>query len=91
MRDEIGTSHTIAGPKEAVNALSNLGFKASFGRLNIRKLSEEFFPLIAFSKNGDPVLVHSASDDRTVIITNAVNQTKKELTFSDYSEDFLNM
>ncbi|MAI19587.1 MAG: type I secretion system permease/ATPase [Marinovum sp.] len=88
VRDAIGTSHTIAGPKEAVNALSNLGFKASFGRLNIRKLSEDFFPLIAFSKNGDPVLVHSASDDRTVIITNAVNQTKKELTFNDYSEEF---
>ncbi len=88
VRDAIGASHTIAGPKEAVNALSNLGFKASFGRLNIRKLSQDFFPLIAFSKNGDPVLVHSASDDKTVIITNAVNQTKKELTFNDYSEEF---
>ena len=50
VRDAIGTSHTIAGPKEAVNALSNLGFKASFGRLNIRKLRGFFSTYSLFKK-----------------------------------------
>ena len=46
IRDAIEIPHTKIGPKEAVNALSNLGFKASFGSLNINTLTEEFFPLI---------------------------------------------
>ena len=31
------------GPKEAVGALSNLGFKASFGIVNMRNISADFF------------------------------------------------
>ena len=50
VRDAVDISHEYVGPKEAVSALSSLGFKASFGRLNIKNLSEEFFPLIAFKK-----------------------------------------
>ena len=53
VRDAADISHQYVGPKEAVSALSNLGFKASFGNLNISKLSEEFFPLIAFKRNGE--------------------------------------
>ena len=60
VRDCIDVSHQYMGPKEAVSSLSNLGFKASFGPLNIAKLSEEFFPLIAFKKNGEAVLVLTA-------------------------------
>ena len=45
IRDAIEIPHTKIGPKEAVNALSNLGFKASFGSLNINTLTEEFFSI----------------------------------------------
>ena len=88
VRDAIGTSHLHVGPKEAVSALSNIGFKASFGRLNIRKLSEEFFPLIAFTKNGDAVLVNYFLDDEKISISRPSDQTEKKITFSDYSEQF---
>ena len=50
VRDAVEISHQYVGPKEAVSSLSNLGFKSSFGRLNISNLAEEFFPLIAFKK-----------------------------------------
>ena len=43
VRDAVEISNENLGPKEAVSALSALGFKASFGRLNIEKLSEDFF------------------------------------------------
>jgi hypothetical protein len=48
VRNAVDISHQYIGPKEAVSSLSSLGFKASFGRLNIANLPEEFFPLIAF-------------------------------------------
>ena len=43
IRDAVDISLQYVGPKEAVSAFSRLGFKASFGRLNIKDLSEEFF------------------------------------------------
>ncbi len=88
VRDAIGTSHLNVGPKEAVSALSNIGFKSSFGRLNIRKLSEDFFPLIAFTKNGDAVLVNYFLDDETISISTPSDRTEKKITLSDYSEQF---
>ena len=56
VRDAVDISHQDIGPKEAVSSLSSLGFKASFGRLNITNLSEEFFPLIAFKKMAQRLL-----------------------------------
>ena len=50
IRDSIEISHEHVGPREAVSALANLGFKASFGRLNMNKVSEDFFPLIGLKK-----------------------------------------
>ena len=42
-------SHQYFGPREAVSSLSNLGFKASFGRLTLQIFPTNFF-LIAFKK-----------------------------------------
>ena len=63
VRNAVEISHQYVGPKEAVSSLSSLGFKASFGQLNIANLSEEFFPLIAFKKNGEAVIVSTAPVD----------------------------
>ena len=50
IRDAVDTANTAVGPKEAVSALSNFGFKASFGSIKLEKLTEDFFPLIGFKK-----------------------------------------
>ena len=35
IRDAVDIPHTFIGPKEAVSTLSNIGFKASFGRIKL--------------------------------------------------------
>ncbi len=82
VRDAVDISHQYFGPKEAVSALSSLGFKASFGRLNIANLSEEFFPLIAFKKNGEAFVVLTAPIDGKISITNPLSRKKKEIKHS---------
>jgi ABC-type bacteriocin/lantibiotic exporter with double-glycine peptidase domain len=76
------------GPKEAVSALSVLGFKASFGRLSLTKLSEEFFPLIGFKKNGEAVVVHSAPTNHEISISNPLDRKKQDITLSEYNSEY---
>ena len=88
VRDAVDISHQYVGPKEAVSSLSSLGFKASFGLLNIQDLSEEFFPLITFKKNGEACVILSAPIDGTITITNPINRKKEEVQLSDYKSEF---
>ena len=76
VREAVDVSHQYVGPKEAVSALSGLGFKASFGSLNISNLADEFFPLIAFKKNGEAFVVLSAPADGNIIMTDPVGRKK---------------
>ena len=89
IRDAVDVSHTYIGPKEAVSALSNFGLKASFGNIKLKKLSEDFFPLIAFNNDGRALLVNSAPMDDKIFVTDVANKNKKEeISFSDFSSDF---
>ena len=74
VRDAVDISHQYVGPKETVSSLSRLGFKASFGILNIENLSEEFFPLITFKKTGEALVVLTAPIDGKISITNPVSR-----------------
>ena len=76
VRDAVDISHQYVGPKEAVSALSSLGFKASFGSLNISNLPEEFFPLIAFKKSGEVFVILTAPTDGIISITDPVSRKK---------------
>ena len=88
IRDAIEIPHTKIGPKEAVNALSNLGFKASFGSLNINTLTEEFFPLIAFKKNGEAVLITSPANDGQIALSEPISRKKTELPLSEFNSGY---
>ena len=88
VRDAIDISHQYVGPKEAVSALSNLGFKASFGNLNISNLAEEFFPLIAFNKNGEAFVILSTPADDNITLTDPISRKKTEISSADYKADF---
>ena len=88
VRDAVDISHQYVGPKEAVSSLSSLGFKASFGRINIANLSDEFFPLIAFKKNGEAFILLTAPVDGKISITNPTNRKRKELSRAEYYSDF---
>ena len=78
IRDAVDIPHTSVGPKEAVNTLSNMGFKASFGRIKLEGLAEDFFPLIAFKKNGEAYIINSQLTDGKIILTEPLNKEKKQ-------------
>ena len=88
VRDAIEISHQNVGPREAVSALSSLGFKASFGYLNIKNLSEDFFPIIAFKKNGESFVIDNAPTDEKIEIINPVSKDKEEISISNYLSEF---
>lgn len=88
VRDSVDISHQHIGPKEAVSSLSNLGFKASFGRLNLGNLKSEFFPLIAFKKNGEAFILDDAPINNKLTITNPVSRKKDEISTDDYASQF---
>jgi len=88
VREAVDISHQYVGPKEAVSSLSNLGFKASFGRLAISNLSDEFFPLIVFKKSGEAFVVLTAPVEDKISLTNPITQKKSEILTADYKSDF---
>jgi len=88
VRDAVEISHQYVGPKEAVSALSRLGFKASFGSLNISNLPEEFFPLIAFKKSGEVFLILTAPTDGNISITDPVSRKKTEVGNAEFKANF---
>lgn len=88
IRDAIEIPHKNVGAREVVSALSRLGFKASFGNLKIRNLDNAFFPLIAFKKNGEAILVHSYQDDSKISISQALTDKIEEVEASDFMLDF---
>ena len=63
IREAVETPHDAFKPTEAVNALSNLGFKSSFGRLKYNQLSSDLFPLIALLKNGEAITLIALAED----------------------------
>ena len=77
IRDAVEAPHETFAPKQAVSALSVLGFKASFGNIKLKKLKSDFFPLIAFLQNGDAILLKSLTTENDVI--SATNLMKKQV------------
>ena len=72
--------------KSAVEALRQLGYKASFGKLRARRFRETHLPLIAFSKSGEALLVQRSEEGKLFQVTGftegAVTDslTRKELS-----------
>ena len=78
------------GPKEAVSALSNFGFRASFGSIKLKNLSDDFFPLISLKKNGEAYLIKSPPSNNTVSLTSPESNKIIELPLSDFKSSFSN-
>ena len=88
IRDAVEISGNFIGPKQAVSTISNFGFKASFGSLKITALSDDFFPLIAFNKNGEAYLLNKASDGGQVVLTDPLTREKTDLDLTTLKSDF---
>ena len=88
IREAVDIPHETVGPREAVSAISSFGFKASFGRLKIKNLGRKFFPLIAFSKNGEACVINSEPIDDNIIISKLSDRKQKQIKLSDFERDF---
>lgn len=80
-------------PREAVNALTALGYKSNFGRLRARSYRPTHCPLIAFTKSGGAVLVEGFENDGRLRYTDfgagtgAQLATRKE--FAKFVDDYV--
>ena len=88
IRDAVEIADANIGPREAVNALSNLGFKASFGNLSIKTLSEDFYPLIAFNNEGEAFLLKSPPAEDKLIIIEPDTRKNIELGITDFKKHY---
>ena len=70
------------------SALSNLGFKASFGQIKINNLIEDFFPLVAFRNDGGAVLIPAPPVDNKIVVLEPVGKKNIELSISDFKKNY---
>lgn len=90
IRDAVEGQNTKFGPKEAVSALSNLGFKASFGSIKVSQLVEDYFPLIAFQKDGEALLIREPPVDEKLLLINPITNAKIAVTLSEFKKNYSN-
>ena len=89
VREAVETPSDNFTPTEAISALSNLGFKSSFGSLKFAQLTPDLFPLIAFLKSGEAIVLKSAPEDGSFQISDpAVKGTAVDLTVDEFRQDF---
>ena len=77
VREAVDTPHDRFTPTEAANALSNLGFKTSFGSIKFKQLTQEHFPLIALYKTGEAILLTALEDDGSLKATETSGSGKQ--------------
>ena len=53
-------------PKSAVSALLHVGFEATYGEMQLKKLRATHCPAIGFLKSGEALVVHAFGEDGTV-------------------------
>lgn len=79
--------------KSAVEALRQLGYKASFGKLRARRFRETHLPLIAFSKSGEALLVQRSEEGKLFQVTGftegAVTDTLTRKELSNRIDDYV--
>lgn len=53
-------------PKSSISALRHLGFEASFGEMNLKRLRASHCPAIGFLKSGEAVVIHDVDEEGQV-------------------------
>lgn len=88
IRQAIDVRHSFVGPKEAVSAISNLGFKAAFGNIKLKKLIDDFFPLIAFDKKGAALYIKTRPENGKISVTNPTTKKQEEIEVVEFEKNF---
>ena len=89
IRNAVEMPHESYMPQHAVSALSTLGFKASFGNIKLKKLTDDFFPVIAFLNDQSSVLLKSLDPDGMVTYITAEKKAKPtKVSLDEFKKDF---
>ena len=83
IRDAVEMPHDVFSPRQAVSAMSSLGFKASFGNLSLASITSDFYPAIAFLKDGNSVIIKEADEQEEIIVIYPHDRNRKELISKD--------
>jgi len=83
IRDAVEMPHDVFAPRQAVSAMSSLGFKASFGNLSLASMTSDFYPAIAFLKDGNSVIIKEADEEEEIIVIYPNDRNRKELISKD--------
>jgi ATP-binding cassette subfamily C protein LapB len=83
IRDAVEMPHDVFAPRQAVSAISSLGFKASFGNLSLANITSDFFPALAFLKDGNSVIIKEAEEEEEIIVIYPHDRNRKEVISKD--------
>ena len=73
--------------KAAVSALTNVGYKSSFGKLKVKKLKPSHCPCIAFKKDGQAFVIEKVSKKGNVKINHlSENLVDEEISLSNLGQ-----
>ena len=89
VREAVEATHETFSPTEAVSALSNLGFKSSFGDIKYKQLTPDLFPLIALLKSGDAITLKELTEDGSLKRTeNSLKGKAVSMSADEFLQDF---
>ena len=83
IRDAVEMPHDVFAPKQAVSAISSLGFKASFGNLSLSNITSDFYPALAFLKDGNSVIIKEADEEEEIVVIYPHERNRKEVISKD--------
>lgn len=78
IRDLPDLTEDFFSPNDAVSALSNAGFIASYGDIKLSELTEAMLPLLAFTKSGSAFLITKISEKGIISVQRTEKQFKQE-------------
>jgi ATP-binding cassette subfamily C protein LapB len=77
------------GHREATSALSQLGYRTSFGYMPLHELDPAYFPLVAFDTEGRGMVVESFSrDDGALLIDIDKPKRKEQISYEAFKEAY---
>ena len=91
VREAVETRHSGFAPKEALEAVSKLGFKCSYGNIKLDKFKDKFYPVLAFKLSGEAFLILGPSNNKDFdfLVYNFYNDGKAiEISASELSKEY---
>lgn len=88
VRDLPDLAGEVFSPVEAVSALTNSGFIASYGSLRLREITESMLPLLAFSKSGDAFMITRLNENGVMHVRRKDKNYKQEKLSKSEAEEY---